>query len=206
MDKVKLILQILKENYTEAKTSLNYKNSFEFLVAVILSARCTDEQVNRVTPALFSQFGNAFEMAKASPLAIESLIKSCGLYKSKSQNLIDMARILVNKYDGSVPEGMVELLSLPGVGRKTANVVRSNIFGRPAIAVDTHVYRVSKRLGLAEGIRNDDVEEELMEKIHPNLWSETHHRLISHGRSVCSSQKPSCNICFLRNLCSQKGL
>ena len=140
----KEILDLLNKHYPEAKTSLHYYTPFQFLVAVILSARSTDEQVNRITPALFAAFENPADMAGADVQEVEQLIKSCGLYRTKSRNLVKMAGIIVDKYGGSIPSTIDELTSLPGVGRKTANVVRSNIFGQPAIAVDTHVFRVSK--------------------------------------------------------------
>lgn len=200
------ILKLLIDHYPEAKTSLHYTNPFELLVAVMLSARSTDEQVNLITPGLFCEFSNAFDMARASADDIELLIRKCGLYKNKSKNLVETARILVNKYNGHVPERMEDLLSLPGVGRKTANVVRSNLFGHPAIAVDTHVYRVSRRLGLAEGKTPYDVEKQLMKRIPVQLWSETHHRLILHGRSVCHSKKPVCESCILKKICLREGL
>lgn len=205
MKNINIILELLKTNYPYVKTGLRYKTPFQFLTAVILSARSTDEQVNRITPLLFSKYGNAYEMALATPEEIEELIKKTGLYRAKSRNLIKTAGIIAGKYGGNVPDNMEELLALPGIGRKTANVILSNLYKQPAIAVDTHVYRVSRRLGLSVGKNAYEVEKELTGIIPRSLWSETHHRLIAHGRSLCNARAPRCDICFLKEICSQKG-
>ncbi|NLI69377.1 MAG: endonuclease III [Firmicutes bacterium] len=205
-DNIKRILDLLKKHYPGARTSLHYNTPFQLLVAVILSARSTDEQVNRITPALFAAFGTPDAMAGASVPEVEELVKSCGLYRSKSRNLVKMAGMVKSRYGGNIPSTLEELISLPGVGRKTANVVLSVAFDKPAIAVDTHVFRVSKRLGLASGKTPLAVERELMEIIPRQQWSATHHRLIAHGRSICISRKPCCEECFLNCYCVRKGI
>ncbi len=199
---VKEVLRLLEIYYPHAATSLQYKSVFQLLVAVMLSAQSSDEQVNIVTPDLFASFGSAQKMAGASFDDIEKLIKGCGLAKTKSRNLVQMACILLERHNGQVPDEWEQLMALPGVGRKTANVVISTAFNKPAIAVDTHVFRVSKRLGWAVGNRTEEVEKELMQIIPRQLWTPTHHRLIAHGRNLCHARHPRCNECFLRYLCA----
>jgi len=205
MSKVNKVLRLLEENYPEASTALHYNNAFQLLIAVVLSARSTDQQVNKITPVLFEKYGDAESLAKATPADIEKIIKTCGLYKNKAQNLISLSQVLLKKYDGQVPQDINELLSLPGVGRKTANVVVSNAFGQPAIAVDTHVYRVSKRIGIARGTSVEKVEKELMDIIPRDLWTSTHHRLIIHGRNFCLAKSPKCKECFLNLICTESS-
>lgn len=205
MSKVNEVLRLLQENYPEASTALHYNNAFQLLVAVVLSARSTDQQINKITPVLFEKYGDAESMAKATPADIEKIIKTCGLYKNKAQNLISLSQMLLEKYNGQVPQDINELMSLPGVGRKTANVVVSNTFGQPAIAVDTHVYRVSKRVGIASGASVEEVERELMNIIPRDLWTSTHHRLIIHGRNVCLAKNPRCRECFFNLICTESS-
>ncbi len=205
-ERIDQILKLLEEHYPRAKTRLNYKTGFECIVAVALSARTTDAQVNKITPVLFEFYNNSRKMAAARPEDIEPLINRCGLYKTKSRNLVEMSRIIEARYHGNIPDNIDELLTLPGVGRKTANVVRSALFNQPAIAVDTHVFRVSRRLGLARGDSVEEVERELMDVIPEHLWSGTHHRLIAHGREICYSRKPLCADCFLKKICLKKYL
>ncbi len=196
-----MILEKLAEYYPRVKTSLIYSNPFQLFVATVLSAQTTDEQVNRITSALFTAVPTAYEMAKMKPSELEPYLKSCGLYRHKSRFLIESSKIIVNQYDGRIPEDFEDLIKLPGVGRKTANVIISAAFGKPALAVDTHVFRVSRRVGLADGATVEMVEDQL-KKIFPiNEWSASHHRLIKHGRSVCHARKPLCESCFLLNLC-----
>ena len=199
--RVEDILNQLENHYPQAQTALNYSDAFQLLIAVVLSARSTDDQVNKITPRLFSRFGDVHRMAAATPEEVGELIKSCGLYKNKSRNLVQMAQYLIKYYNGNIPDQAEELMKLPGVGKKTANVVVSTVFNQPAIAVDTHVYRVSRRLELAQGSSVEEVEKELMAIIPRHLWTATHHRLIFHGRSLCLSQRPRCSNCFLQNLC-----
>ena len=199
-DNKKAILKILAETYPEARPELNFSNPYETLVAVMLSAQCTDKQVNKVTPAVFRDFPTVADMAAIDADTLYPYVKSCG-FKSKSQNIVAACRMIVENYGGQVPDTMEALTSLPGVGRKTANVVMSTAFGKPAIAVDTHVFRVSNRLGLAEADNVLDTEMQLREVIPECDWSAAHHWLIFHGRRVCSARNPKCETCPLNGLC-----
>lgn len=196
----KAILEELTHLYPDAGPELNFSNPYETLVAVMLSAQCTDKMVNRVTPAVFARYPDAASMASATVEELYPLVKSCG-FRSKATNIIATCQLLMQRHGGEVPRTMEELIALPGVGRKTANVVMSNAFGVPAIAVDTHVFRVSNRLGLAEA---DDVlktELQLQKAILKKDWLDMHHRIIFHGRRVCKAQRPLCSECTLRDLC-----
>ncbi|GAW91568.1 endonuclease III [Calderihabitans maritimus] len=200
-ERVQKILSVLEELYPEARTALNFSNPFELLVATVLSAQCTDRQVNRVTAKLFRKYKTPGDYANLSPEELETHIKSCGLYRNKARNIIALARMLEDKYGGQVPASLKELVKLPGVGRKTANVILSNAFGQPAMAVDTHVFRVARRLGLARGHTPLQVEKELQKKIPVHLWSGTHHRLIQLGRNICRARSPKCPSCPLSAWC-----
>lgn len=195
------ILAELARLYPEAKPALRFENPYQLLVAVILSAQCTDVKVNMVTPALFAAYPNAAALAAADPLAVEPYIKTCGLYHNKAKNLVLTAQALVEKYGGEVPADHEALTTLPGVGRKTANVVMSCAFGADAIAVDTHVFRVSNRLGLADANDVLKTEHQLMAAIPRDQWSRAHHWIIYHGRQVCAARKPACESCTLRAWC-----
>ncbi len=199
--KAETILTRLEDHYPEATTSLKFKNPFQLLVATILSAQTTDEQVNKITDRLFADICSPEEMAGFEPGQLEPYLKSCGLYRHKSRYLVETARLLVKNYNSRVPERFEELIKLPGVGRKTANVILSNAFNQPALAVDTHVFRVSRRLGLACGKTTDLVEEELKKVVPKDKWSRAHHWLITHGRQVCNARSPKCSSCFLVYLC-----
>jgi len=170
-------------------------------VATILSAQCTDERVNAVTPALFSAAPDPSAMAALGPEGIEPLIRTCGLFRNKAKNIHRTSQALVRDHEGEVPGDRAALVSLPGVGRKTANVVLANAFGEDAIAVDTHVFRVSRRLGLATGSTPAKVERELMEILPKDRWAPTHHRLILHGRALCTARNPRCGECPLSAWC-----
>ena len=195
------ILAELERLYPDAKPALHYRNPFELLVAVILSAQCTDVKVNAVTPALFAAYPDAQALAAADPLEIETYIRTCGLYHNKAKNLVATANILMQAYGGEVPADHEKLTQLPGVGRKTANVVMSCAFGADAIAVDTHVFRVSNRLGLADAGDVLKTERQLMQNIPREKWSLAHHWIIFHGRRVCAARKPDCENCTLRSWC-----
>lgn len=195
------VLRILSETYPDAKPELNFTNPFELLIATILSAQCTDKQVNKCTPALFRDHPNAAIMAEMTPDELSVYIKPCGFFNTKAKNIIAACKELAEKYGGEVPADRDALEALPGVGRKTANVVLSNAFGVPAIAVDTHVFRVSNRLGLAEAKTVEQTEIQLMQHIPMDSWSIAHHYLIFHGRRICSAKKPNCESCTLRELC-----
>ncbi len=194
------ILNGLKALYPDAGPELHFSNPFETLVATILAAQCTDARVNQVTPALFRDYPDAAAMAKATPEEIFPYVKSCG-FKSKAVNIVNASKMIVEKYSGSVPDTLEELTSLPGVGRKTANVVLAFSFGLPAIPVDTHVFRVANRLGLSDALTVEETERQLMDLIPKEDWSQAHHWMIYHGRRVCHSQKPECEICALREWC-----
>ena len=194
------ILAELARLYPEAKPELHFSNPYEMLIATMLSAQCTDRQVNKVTPLLFERFPDAFAMAKLTAEELHPYIASCG-FKSKAVNITAACRILVEKYGGQVPRTMEELTALPGVGRKTANVVMANAFGIPTLAVDTHVFRVSNRLGLAHAKDVLQTEKQLMEAIPQEKWIEAHHWLIYHGRRVCDARKPACDRCTLAPWC-----
>lgn len=196
------IIENLNRLYPDAHCELNHKDSFELLIAVVLSAQTTDVSVNRVTPALFEKYPDALSLSEASEEDVMRLIHSIGLYKNKSRNIINLAKELVKRFDGEVPSKREELESLPGVGRKTANVVLSNCFDYPAFAVDTHVSRVSKRLMIAR--KDDDVltiEKKLMKFFPRNCWSRLHHQFIFFGRYKCKAKNPECTDCPFRDSC-----
>ena len=195
------VLRILSETYPDAKPELDFSNPFELLIATILSAQCTDKQVNKCTPALFRDHPNAASMAEMTPDELSVYIKPCGFFNTKAKNIIAACKELAEKYGGEVPADRDALEALPGGGRQTATVVLSNAFGVPAIAVDTHVFRVSNRLGLAEAKTVEQTEIQLMQHIPMDSWSIAHHYLIFHGRRICSAKKPNCECCTLRELC-----
>ena len=194
------ILAELARLYPAPKPELHFSNPYETLVATMLSAQCTDRQVNLVTPAVFRDFPTAADMAKITPEILYPYVKSCG-FKSKAVNIVSACKIICEKHGGQVPDTLEDLTALPGVGRKTANVVLANAFGVPAFAVDTHVQRVSNRLGLVQSTNPEKTEQQLTSAIPPAEWNNTHHRLIYHGRRVCHAGRPDCEHCTLKNLC-----
>jgi endonuclease-3 len=195
------VLAALDKAHPDAKPELDFTNPFELLIATILSAQCTDKQVNKVTPALFRDRPNAASVAEMTEEELAGYIKSCGFFNTKAKHILSACRDIVERFGGEVPSDRESLQSLAGVGRKTANVVLSNAFGEPAIAVDTHVFRVSNRIGLAEAKTVEKTEQQLMENIPRDKWSIAHHWLIFHGRRVCSAQKPKCESCTLTEYC-----
>lgn len=201
-EKRKEALRILSETYPEAKPALHFSTPFELLVATMLSAQCTDKQVNKVTDVLYRTYNKAEDFAAMDYETLEPYIRSCGFFRTKGQNILAMSRILCERYGGAVPKTMEELTALPGVGRKTANVVLSNAFQIPAIAVDTHVFRVSNRVGLADAKDVEHTEQQLMDNIPREDWSAAHHWLIYHGRQVCAAQRPKCGSCPLSGVCA----
>ena len=205
MQKVNEILDILKSTHPDARAELNYTNPYELLVAVILSAQCTDKRVNQVTPVLFSKYPTVYELSQADIVDVESIIKSCGFYHNKARAIVSASKKIVSDYDGKVPETREQLMSLDGVGRKTANVVYAVAFGGDAIAVDTHVYRVSRRLGLSDGDTPSKVEKDLCKVLPQDEWSHAHHLLIFHGRYICKAQRPLCEQCRLNGICQYRG-
>ena len=195
------ILDILDSTYPDAECALDHINVFELLIAVCLSAQTTDKSVNRVSPGLFSRYPDVKSLAEADPEEVGEIIRTIGMYKTKSRNIINLSKELISRFDGKVPDDYDSLISLPGVGRKTANVVLSVGFGQQRIAVDTHVFRVSNRLGLVNEKDVLKTELALMENIPEDRWSRTHHSLIFHGRNICDARKPKCKECPLRELC-----
>lgn len=200
--RTKKILDILKETYPDAKCELNYETPFQLLIATVLSAQTTDKKVNKVTEVLFDKYPDLHSFLTLDNEQLEDMIKELGLYKNKSKNIIMLCNKLHQCFNDTVPDNMEDLTSLAGVGRKTANVVLSNAFGVPSIAVDTHVFRVSNRLELASSDKVDEVEEQLKKELPKREWSLTHHLLIFHGRRCCLARKPKCNECPLRKLCN----
>ena len=197
----KEVIRILEETFPDAKAELDFTNPFELLIATILSAQCTDVRVNKTTAVLFKELKSPMDYIKLTEAELGERIKSCGFYNTKSKSILATCRILIDKHDGIVPDNMEDLIQLPGVGRKTANVVLSNAFGVPAIAVDTHVFRVSNRIGLAKSDNVEDTEEDLMGIINKNMWSKAHHLLIFQGRRICKARKPMCDQCPLTDYC-----
>lgn len=199
--KTQRIIEVLAQKYPNPKSELNFNNPFQLLVAVILSAQCTDKRVNMITPKLFERAPTPADMAQIPTDELESIIFSCGFYKNKAKHLKEMSQALIDKYDGKVPSEIEQLRTLAGVGRKTANVVYAVGFGGQAIAVDTHVFRVSNRLGLANAKDVLTTEKQLMQKIDQPLWADSHHYILLHGRYVCKSSRPNCAECPLTDCC-----
>jgi len=195
------ILQRLKRAYPDAAIALRFTNPLELLVATILSAQCTDERVNMVTENLFKRYRRASDYAGVEPATLEREIHSTGFFRAKARALVGLGRALVERHEGAVPRSVEELVSLPGVGRKTANVVLGNAFGVPAIAVDTHVFRVSQRLGLARAEDPDTVHDQLCAVLPRPQWTHATHLLIIHGRRTCAARAPACPGCSVNELC-----
>lgn len=198
----KKVIEILLEEFPDAKAELDFTNPFELLIATILSAQCTDVQVNKTTAVLFKELKKPEDYIGLTEVELGERIHSCGFYNTKSRNIIATCKILIDKYEGKVPDNIETLITLPGVGRKTANVVVSNAYGKPAIAVDTHVFRVSNRIGLANSDNVFDTEKDLMGIINKRMWSKAHHLLIFHGRRICKARKPLCEECPLTEYCN----
>lgn len=192
---IREILDMLRELYPQAACALEHGDPFQLLIATILSAQCTDRRVNQITRPLFAVASSPEAMAALGVDGIRDLIQGCGLHNNKAAHIWATCQELLAKYRGQVPASREELESLPGVGRKTANVVLSNAFGQPAIAVDTHVFRVAKRIGLSQGTNPRQIEEDLMRTIPRESWSQSHHLLIFHGRNLCKARKPLCSQC-----------
>jgi endonuclease III len=195
------ILDILAQMYPDAHCELEYRNPFELLIATILSAQSTDRQVNKVTAGLFAKFPTPDSFLTLTEAELAEHIRGLGLFRNKSKNILKTCEILVEKYGGEVPQDREKLEALPGVGRKTANVVLSNAFGIPALAVDTHVQRVANRLALADSENVLETERQLMKRVPRAEWSDTHHRIIWHGRRICSARSPKCYQCDLHPYC-----
>lgn len=195
------MLELLEQHYQHTTTALQYSTPFELLIAVILSAQCTDVRVNIITTRMFPQYNTPDRILELGQAGLEEEIRDCGLFRGKAKNIIATCQILCHEYSGQVPDTFEELIKLPGVGRKTANVLLSQLFGIPAIAVDTHVFRVANRLKLATGDTPLAVEQGLMRAIPRDKWGDAHHWLIWHGRKICKAASPACTICPLQLLC-----
>lgn len=203
-EKVNEILDLLEKEYPDAECALDYDSVFHLLLAVVLSAQTTDVSVNKVTPELFKKYETPKQLAQADEKEVAEIIRTIGMYRTKSKNIINLAKMLVEKYDGIVPESDEELVKLPGVGRKTANVVMAVGFGHQRIAVDTHVFRVSNRIGIVNEPDVLKTELALMKTIPENRWTKTHHSLIFHGRRCCTARNPKCDECVIKDLCKKK--
>lgn len=204
-DESRAIIDRLARMYPDARCGLEYASPYELLVATILSAQTTDVRVNEVTKLLFERVKTPAEMVEISQDELETIIEPCGIYRNKAANLKKTSRLLLERFGGRIPRDIDALTSLPGVGRKTANIVMSTAYGIPAIAVDTHVFRLANRLGLSDDKTAEQVERDLMVKVPVEEWVNLHHRLIAHGRQVCEAKKPKCSTCQLFDLCPWTG-
>ena len=201
-NKFKCVIEYFEKNMPVAESELNFENPYQLIVAVILSAQCTDKRVNMTTPALFERYPDAEALSKAAVEDIYELIKSISYPNNKSKNLLGMAKVLMSDFNGVVPDDVDKLQTLPGVGRKTANVVASVAFNKPAMAVDTHVFRVSARIGLTKNAKNPlETEKQLVKYIPESVIPKAHHWLILHGRYVCKARKPECEKCGINTIC-----
>ena len=201
-NKFKCVIEYFEKNMPVAESELNFENPYQLIVAVILSAQCTDKRVNMTTPALFERYPDAEALSKATVEDIYELIKSISYPNNKSKNLLGMAKVLMSDFNGVVPDDVDKLQTLPGVGRKTANVVASVAFNKPAMAVDTHVFRVSARIGLTKNAKNPlETEKQLVKYIPESVIPKAHHWLILHGRYVCKARKPECDKCGINTIC-----
>jgi len=206
-DRIRRILSLLKAEYPDAQCALTHADPLQLLIATILSAQCTDVRVNQVTPGLFQRYPTTRDLAEAELSDLENLIRSTGFFRNKAKNIKGACQQLVSKFNGKIPQSMEELLTLPGVARKTANVVLGSAFGIPSgVVVDTHVFRLSHRLRLAHAKTPEKVEQDLMRKIPREEWINFSHRLIFHGRRVCTARKPLCHVCSLGAVCPKIGV
>ena len=204
--RAKAIYRLLSKSYPNVKCELDYSNAFELLVATVLSAQCTDKRVNQTTPALFKKYKNVKKMAFADKKDIEKIIKSTGFFRAKAKNIKGLSEKILTEFDGEVPNNLEDLITLPGVGRKTANVVLGHAFGIPGITVDTHFGRLSRRFGWSKENNPVKVEFEVADLIPEKEWTNLSQRMIWHGRRVCHSRKPACGVCSLAKLCPSFGI
>ena len=198
------IIKILKEYYPDATCSLDFTTPFEMMVAVMLSAQCTDERVNKTTPSLFEKYNTPEKIVNADIKEIEEIIHPCGFYKNKAKNLVACSKMLLEKFDGIVPENMDDLISLPGVGRKSANVIMLEAFKNPqGIAVDTHAKRISNKIGLSSKSDPEKIEEDLLKRIDKKYYYDVNHLLVWHGRKICIARNPKCDMCPVNKYCNE---
>jgi len=198
------IVELLEQEYPEAYCSLEYEKDYELLFATRLAAQCTDERVNKVTPTLYSCYPSLEALAEAKVEDVEEIIRSCGFFHTKARDIIAASQMLLVDFGGVVPDNMDDLLKLPGVGRKTANIILGDVYHKPAVVTDTHCIRLANRIGLAVGKEPYKVEMQLAELIPPEKQSDFCHRLVLHGRAVCSARKPNCELCVLHDVCLRK--
>ena len=201
-EEIKEILDILEETYPDAECELNYTTPYELLVATVLSAQCTDVRVNKVTDGMFKKYNTPQQFADLDVEEIEEMIRTCGLFKSKAKKIKTASEMIISNFNGEVPDNLKDLITLPGVGRKTAGVVLSNAFGHPAIPVDTHVFRIVNRIGIVETSTPEKTEFALMKVLPEERWSKSHHIFIFHGRRMCKARKPECTDCPIKTYCN----
>lgn len=201
MKKINKIIKLLEKEYPNPECSLEYKNTLHLLIATQLAAQCTDARVNMVTPALFKKYPDAKAFADAKQEELEEAIKSTGFYHNKARNIIACCKKLCEEFDGTVPGTMEELLSLPGVGRKTANLVLGDAFGKPAVVVDTHCIRITRLIGITQNKEQEKIEKDLREILPPDKSNDFCHRMVMHGRAVCIARRPQCDRCVIKELC-----
>lgn len=203
-EQVNEIISRLEEEYPLAQCSLDYEKDYELLFATRLAAQCTDERVNKITPVLYARYPTLRALAEADILELEDIIRSCGFYHTKARDIIDCANALIDRFGGKVPDNMEDLTSLPGVGRKTANLVLGDVFGKPAVVVDTHCIRLTNRIGLVDNLKDPEkIETDLRKILPPEKSSDFCHRLVLHGRVVCPARKPLCEKCCIRHVCRE---
>lgn len=203
-EKAILAVEALKKDYPDAICSLNAESDFELLIATRLSAQCTDARVNLVTPALFARYRTLEDYANANVEDIENYIRSCGFFRTKAKDIIGMAQQIIERFDGKVPDNIEDLTSLPGVGRKTANLICGDIYKKPAVVADTHLIRITNLLGLVNSKNPEKVERELKKILPPHESNDFCHRCVLHGRAVCVARRPKCEICSMKDFCSFK--
>lgn len=203
-DRAEAICELLKIDYPEAICQLNADTPFQLLVATRLSAQCTDARVNLITPALFAKFPTPDSFANAKIEQVEELIKSCGLYHSKAKDLVALGKVLVEKFNGQVPNTMEELTSLPGIGRKTANLILGDVFGKPAVVTDTHFIRICNRMGFVNTKEPRKVEDAMRKLLPPEKSNDFCHRSVLHGRAICTARSPKCDVCSVKEFCAKK--
>ena len=201
-----LAVKALKKEYPEAICSLQYSDPLQLLIATRLAAQCTDARVNMVTPALYERFKTVDDFANATYEEVAEYVKSCGLYKTKSRDIVEIAKMIKNDFNGQVPDNMKDLLKLPGIGRKTANLIMGDVYGKPAVVVDTHCIRITKRLGLHNLKDQVKIETILRDLLPPEESNDFCHRIVLHGRAICDARNPKCQECCMKDFCKKQGV